>query len=231
MVLERPAAVQILPGFEAGSVSVQDAGAQLAAPLLEAQPGMRVLDACAAPGGKTLHIAQRTPELAELVAVDDDAARLDRVRENLERARREAVLLVADLRTTAAVPGTGLFRPRAGGCALFGHGRDPPASRISSMLRRPSDIESFAATQRKILATAFELLKPGGRLIYCTCSVMPAENEGVVAAFLRADPRAAPSAWPAERHAAARNAGSAGRLAAVARRGCGNRWLLLCLCH
>ena len=64
------------------------------------------------------------------------------------------------------------------------------------LLRRPSDIESFAATQRKILATAFELLKPGGRLIYCTCSVIPAENEGVVAAFLRAEPRAAPSAWP-----------------------------------
>jgi len=86
VVLERPVAVQILPGFEVGGVSVQDAGAQLAAPLLDAQPGMRVLDACAAPGGKTLHIAQRTPALAELVAVDDDPLRLGRVRENLERA-------------------------------------------------------------------------------------------------------------------------------------------------
>jgi 16S rRNA (cytosine967-C5)-methyltransferase len=88
VVLERPVAVQVLPGFEAGAVSVQDAGAQLAAPLLDAAPGMRVLDACAAPGGKTLHIAQRTPDLSELVAIDDDPQRLARVRENLQRAGR-----------------------------------------------------------------------------------------------------------------------------------------------
>ena len=74
VVLEHPTAVQALPGFDSGAVSVQDCGAQLAAPLLDAQPGMRVLDACAAPGGKTLHIAQRTPDLGELVAVDDDRA-------------------------------------------------------------------------------------------------------------------------------------------------------------
>src|SRR5262249_23768696 len=80
LVLEHATAVQALPGFDTGAVSVQDGGAQLAAPLLDARSGMRVLDACAAPGGKTLHIAQRTPELAELVAVDDDAQRLQRVR-------------------------------------------------------------------------------------------------------------------------------------------------------
>ncbi len=90
VVLEHPAAVQILPGFESGAVSVQDCGAQLAAPLLDARAGMRVLDACAAPGGKTLHIAQRTPDLGELVAADDDALRLQRVRENLERGGRDA---------------------------------------------------------------------------------------------------------------------------------------------
>jgi 16S rRNA (cytosine967-C5)-methyltransferase len=117
VVLERPVAVQILPGFESGAVSVQDSGAQLAAPLLDAQAGMRVLDACSAPGGKTLHIAQRTPGLAELIAVDDDAATCPR--ENLERARLDAVLFAADRAVPSSSRGT--LRSRAGGC----HARPP----------------------------------------------------------------------------------------------------------
>ena len=195
VVLDRPAPVQVLPGFETGAVSVQDAGAQLAAMLLDAQPGMRVLDACAAPGGKTLHIAQRTTGLAELIAVDDDPLRLARVRENLERAGRDAILVAADLR---AVPPS--LKPSQfdrvlvdAPCSATGVIRRHPDIKL---LRRPSDFESFAATQRQILATTFELLKPGGRLIYCTCSVMPVENEGVVAAFLEAHPRAAREPWP-----------------------------------
>ena len=195
LVLDRPAPVQVLPGFETGVVSVQDAGAQLAAPLLDAQAGMRVLDACAAPGGKTLHIAQRTPALAELIAADDDPLRLARVRENLERAGRDAILVCADLRT---VPPS--FSPAQfdrvlvdAPCSATGVIRRHPDIKL---LRRPGDIASFAATQRQILATAFELLKPGGRLIYSTCSVMPAENEGVVAAFLESNRRAASAPWP-----------------------------------
>jgi 16S rRNA (cytosine967-C5)-methyltransferase len=195
VVLERPVTVQMLPGFDTGAVSVQDAGAQLAAPLLDAAPGMRVLDACAAPGGKTLHIAQRTPDLAELVAVDNDPLRLARVRENLQRASRDAVLVPADM--TAAVPS---LKPRSFDRVLV----DAPCSSTGvirrhpdiKLLRRPGDIAALAITQRRILATAFELLAPGGRLVYSTCSVLPAENEVVVAGFLASEPRARAAGWP-----------------------------------
>ena len=195
VVLEHAASVQTLPGFDTGAVSVQDAGAQLAAPLLDAQPGMRVLDACAAPGGKTLHIAQRTPGLKDLLAVDDDALRLARVRENLQRAGRDAVLVTADLTDMPpSLAGERFDRILVDApCSSTGVIRRHPDIKL---LRRPGDIESFAATQARILATAFELLKPGGRLVYCTCSVMPAENQGVVAAFLAREPRARAAAWP-----------------------------------
>jgi 16S rRNA (cytosine967-C5)-methyltransferase len=200
VVLERPAPVQTLPGFDSGAVSVQDAGAQLAAPLLDARPGMRVLDACAAPGGKTLHILQRTPELAELVAVDDDSLRLSRVRENLQRAGRDATLVTADLTSTPDPSVTPSLRRESFDRVLV----DAPCSSTGvirrhpdiKLLRRAGDVEGFARTQRLILARTFELLKPGGRLVYCTCSVLPAENEQVVSAFLAAEPRARAAGWP-----------------------------------
>jgi 16S rRNA (cytosine967-C5)-methyltransferase len=195
IVLEHPAAVHALPGFDSGAVSVQDAGAQLAAPLLDAQPGMRVLDACAAPGGKTLHIAQRTPGLKELVAVDDDGLRLARVRENLQRAGCDALLVTADLTATPPALAARRFDRVLvdAPCSSTGVIRRHPDIKL---LRRPGDIDAFAATQSKILATAFGLLGAGGRLVYCTCSVLPAENQDVIAAFLAAEPRARALGWP-----------------------------------
>jgi 16S rRNA (cytosine967-C5)-methyltransferase len=194
VVLEHAAAVHILPGFESGAVSVQDAGAQLAAHLLDARAGMRVLDACAAPGGKTLHIAQRTRDLGELVAADDDAPRLQRVRENLDRAGCNALLLTADLRERPPSLAPGSFDRVLvdAPCSATGVIRRHPDIKL---LRRAADVAGFAANQRRILATAFELLGPGGRLVYCTCSVLPEENEAVVSAFLSGEPRANAAGW------------------------------------
>jgi 16S rRNA (cytosine967-C5)-methyltransferase len=196
VVLERPAAVHVLPGFDSGAVSVQDAGAQLAAPLLDAGPGMRVLDACAAPGGKTLHIAQRTPDLRELVAIDVAPERLARVRENLQRGGREARLLAEDLTAPVAGLEPGSFDRVLvdAPCSSTGVIRRHPDIKL---LRRSTDIAAFTITQARILATAFELLRPGGRLVYSTCSVLPQENEQVVSAFLDAQPRARLAEWPA----------------------------------
>jgi 16S rRNA (cytosine967-C5)-methyltransferase len=177
--------VAALPDFAHGWVSVQDAGAQLAAVLLDPGPGMRVLDACAAPGGKTLHILERADDCA-VVAVDADATRLLRVRENLERCGRSAQLLVADMATGRAPDGSVPQVLGAGGfdrilldapCSATGVIRRHPDIRL---LRRESDIATFAATQAALLKYALTLLAPGGRLLYCTCSVLPEENDAVI---------------------------------------------------
>ena len=196
-----PVPVSRLPQFAVGWVSVQDGGAQLAAALLAARPGMRVLDACAAPGGKTLHILERAGGDCDVVAADADAARLQRVRDNLTRCQRNAQLVVADLRTGRAADGSVAPLLGRGGfdrilldapCSATGVIRRHPDIRL---LRRETDIATFAITQLALLEYAVTLLAPGGRLLYCTCSVLPQENDAVIGRFT-ADPSCAVRVLP-----------------------------------
>lgn len=177
-----------LPGFAEGWVTVQDAGAQLAAPLLEPQAGMRVLDACAAPGGKTGHLLECAPDL-DLTALDQDAERLVRVQEQLERLRVPARLLVGDARRPAdwwdGVPYDRILVDAP--CSGTGVIRRHPDIKL---LRRESDGVVLAERQSAILARLWPLLRAGGRLLYVTCSIMRQENEQVVADFLAAHPDA-----------------------------------------
>lgn len=182
VVLGEPVAVDRLPGFREGLVSVQDAGAQLAARLLEVRPGQRILDACAAPGGKTGHILELADDL-DVTAMDVDPARLARVRENLERLGLTARLLAGD---AAEPPAAWLARPFDrilvdAPCSATGVVRRHPDIRL---LRRSEDIARLAERQTAILEALWPCLRPGGRLLYATCSLMPEENEGQVTAFL-----------------------------------------------
>lgn len=181
VLLDKPLPVDRLPGFSDGMVSVQDAGAQYAAGLLDVRDGMRVLDACAAPGGKTAHILERADAL--VVAVDRDAARLQRVAENLQRLKLDAQLVVGD----AAAPdtwwdGQPFQRILADvPCSASGVVRRHPDIK---WLRRSTDIAGFSAQQLDILCALWRLLAQDGKLLYATCSVFQQENEDVVASFL-----------------------------------------------
>jgi 16S rRNA (cytosine967-C5)-methyltransferase len=202
--LATPVPVEQLPGFAEGLVSVQDASAQLAAHLLAPRAGERVLDACAAPGGKSGALLELAGGPLELTALDIDAARLARVQENLTRLGRSARLVVADL---AAPPD---WAAGAGGviepfdailidapCSGSGVIRRHPDIKL---LRRANDIAPMAARQLALLGAAWALLRPGGRLLYCTCSILREENAAVVQAFLDAEPAARelplPAPWP-----------------------------------
>lgn len=183
IVLMKPVDVQQLPGFNEGSVSVQDEAAQLAALLLNAQPKERILDACAAPGGKTAHILECQPAVAEVVALDNDSGRLQRVGQTLERLGLTATLVIGD----AAVPDAwwdGLRFDRIlidAPCSATGVIRRHPD--IKS-LRKLEDIATLAETQSRILEALWPLLKSGGMLLYATCSVAPEEGWQQVQEFL-----------------------------------------------
>lgn len=187
LLLDRPRPVDVLPGFFDGMVSVQDDGAQRAARLLDARPGMRVLDACAAPGGKTAHLL----ELAdlELTALDADARRLARVTENLTRLGLAAKLQTADCRETGAWwDGRPFERILADvPCSASGVVRRHPDAK---WLRRESDIARFAAQQQEILEALWRVLAPGGKMLYCTCSVFDEENGQQAGAFAARHPDA-----------------------------------------
>lgn len=194
LVLDAAVGVDRLPGFEDGLVSVQDAGAQLAAPFLDLRPGLTVLDACAAPGGKTLHLLQSVDRLG-LTALDIDAARLERVAQNLARGGYAAELVAAD----AAAGGGDWARQTYdrilldAPCSATGVLRRHPDIRL---LRRPGDIAELGARQDALLNALWPLLKPGGRLLYVTCSLLPAENAERVDAFIDRTPDVQPVQLP-----------------------------------
>lgn len=187
--LATPRAVSELPGFDAGLVSVQDEAAQLCASLLAPQPGQRVLDACCAPGGKTGHLLEQEPGIGELVAIDSDAERLQKVAENLARLGLHARLLTADAGTPAdwwdGAPFDRILLDAP--CSATGVLRRHPDIKL---LRRADDIVTLAATQARLLAGLWEILAPGGLLLYATCSVLRAENDAVVTAFAATRPDA-----------------------------------------
>ncbi len=185
VVLEKPQDVSQLPGFTAGQFSVQDSAAQLAASLLLLEPGQRVLDACAAPGGKTTHILETEPNLSVLVAIDKEADRVVRIKDNMQRLKLGAIVQyhIADAKETsqwwdgkyfdrilldAPCSGTGVIR------------RHPDIK----LLREPEDIGSLVLQQQALLEALWGLLKPGGILLYATCSIFPDENENVIQQFL-----------------------------------------------
>lgn len=182
ITLTEACSVDTLPGFQQGWVSVQDEAAQLSAALLDCQPGERVLDACAAPGGKTCHLLERTHSL-DMWAVDIDKERLSRIQQNLDRLQLKAHLCSGD----ASTPETwwdNQFFDRIlldAPCSATGVIRRHPDIKL---LRRASDIHDLAKLQYTILQKVWRLLKPGGTLLYATCSIIPEENSMQIKRFL-----------------------------------------------
>jgi 16S rRNA (cytosine967-C5)-methyltransferase len=193
LIVQDPVGVERLPKFAQGWVSVQDAGAQYAAHLLQVSSGMRVLDACSAPGGKAAHLLEMAD--IELLALDKEEQRLTRVRENLQRLGLQAQVVCGD----AATPndwwdGKPFQRILADvPCSASGVVRRHPDIK---WLRRPADIDSFAKQQAQILEALWALLDNGGRLLYCTCSVFAKENQHVIDGFLAKHPEAVQEMTP-----------------------------------
>ena len=187
--LAEPMPVDALPGFAAGEVSVQDAAAQLAAPWVLAGGGRRVLDACAAPGGKTGHLLELGGDSIELTAVDRDADRLRAVADNLERLGRNATLMAADASKAGEWwderPFDAILLDAP--CSATGVIRRHPDIKH---LRRDADIDELSRLQAALLDALWPTLAPGGRLMYVTCSVLRQENDDVVAGFLARTPDA-----------------------------------------
>jgi 16S rRNA (cytosine967-C5)-methyltransferase len=184
--LSEPTDVFALPGFKEGILSVQDEASQLASGFLNAESGFRVLDACAAPGGKTCAILEQQPALAELIALDNNKKRLGRVYENLERLGLNAKIICADAIETGSWWDGEYFDAILLDAPCSGSGvirRNPDIK----LLRKLEDLQDLAVLQQQMLAALWQCLKPGGRLLYSTCSVFKAENTDQVLAFLKAN--------------------------------------------
>jgi 16S rRNA (cytosine967-C5)-methyltransferase len=182
--LAAPVPVDRLPYFADGAVSVQDEAAQLCTTLLDLAPGQRVLDACAAPGGKTCAILEACESLSEVVAIDESADRLPRIEENLTRLDLNATVQQADAANTDQW-WDGQFFDRIlldVPCSATGVIRRHPDIKL---LRRESDIVPLATIQLGLLNALWQTLKPGGRLVYATCSVFPQENHRIILRFLK----------------------------------------------
>lgn len=187
--LLQPCDVKTLPGFAEGRVSVQDEAAQLAADLLDLAPGQRVLDACAAPGGKTCHLLEAQPQLSEVIALDLEPGRLARVQENLERLQLKATLIAADGRATKVWWDGQPFQRILldAPCSATGVIRRHPDIKLT---RQADDITALAQLQGELLDALWPTLEVGGVLLYATCSVLPQENSDNIAAFLQRTPGA-----------------------------------------
>ncbi|MDR0234318.1 MAG: 16S rRNA (cytosine(967)-C(5))-methyltransferase RsmB, partial [Zoogloeaceae bacterium] len=188
LLLKQPLAVERLPGFQEGKLSVQDLGAQRAAQILSPGKGARVLDACAAPGGKTAHLLEQGDDLL-LVAQDIDPSRCQRIRENLTRLGLAAHVRVADATRPLETDGKARFDAILADvpCSASGVARRFPDIK---WLRREADIAHFAKTQARILLQLWHCLQENGKLLYATCSVFPQENEGQIRRFLKQTPNA-----------------------------------------
>lgn len=189
VVLAQACDVRSLPGFAEGWVSVQDEAAQLAADLLELAPGQRVLDACCAPGGKTCHLLEAEAGLGQVVAIDLEAKRLARVRENLDRLQLDAELIACDARETASWWDDKPFQRILldAPCSATGVIRRHPDIKLT---RQAEDIPALATLQGELLDALWPTLEVGGMLLYATCSSLPTENTEVIEAFLARTPGA-----------------------------------------
>lgn len=183
LILQESVPVTMLPGFAEGSVTVQDEAAQLAALLLSPTPGERVLDACAAPGGKTTHLLELGDDSVEVLALDASPARLQRVSESLARLGMTCQLAGADAGTPASwwdgKPFDRILLDAP--CSALGVTRRRPDIRLR---RTREDLETLGTTQLRLLDALWPLLRPGGTLLYATCSIMAAENDAIIAAFI-----------------------------------------------
>ena len=189
VTLASPIGVAALPGFNAGDVSVQDEAAQLAAHLLDPQPAQRLLDACAAPGGKTAHLLELEPRLALLTAVEKDPQRLQILQSTLARLNLQAQTHCADAtRPGSWWDGTPFDRILLDApCTATGVIRRHPDIK---MLRKREDLAATGLAQRELLEALWPLLRPGGKLLYVTCSVLPGENQDQIRAFVERHPDA-----------------------------------------